>query len=123
MRSPWLMIDRTRVMPIVGVYVSEGVCFLKGSTQLLESHEITSIALWLARLGDRALLDAFEIALINDGQIFLWPVDEHGDALSEPPEPYEAVKFIHGDIASPIRTSSGTSPKITTRYASFCSTL
>ncbi len=30
---------------------------------------------------------------------------------------------IHGDIAMPIRITSGSSTKITVRYASFCSTL
>ena len=88
----YLVIDRTATMPIRLVVESGGAAF--GSTQLLDDHEVPAYAKWLGTVGGRELLDAFEVMLINDGMLRVWPVDADGEPLHDE---CDAVEIRHYD--------------------------
>lgn len=88
----FLVIDRTKTHPIQLVVERGGKCF--GNTQLLDDREVPSIARWLGVYGGRDLLDAFEVMLINDGMLRVWPVDVDGQPLHDE---CDAVEIIHYD--------------------------
>lgn len=75
----YLVIDRTMTMPIRNVVDTEGLVF--GNTQLLHDNEVQEYAKWLGLVGGRELLDAFEVKLINEGMLRVWPVNADGDPL------------------------------------------
>ncbi len=76
----YLVIDRTMVQPI-RLVVEDGRTF--GNTQLLDWQEVPQYARWLGLVGGRELLDAFEVKLINEGMIWVWPVDADGEPLHD----------------------------------------
>ena len=92
----YLVIDRTMVNPILLV-VEDGRRF--GNTQLLDDRDVPAYAKWLGTVGGRELLDAFEVALINDGMLRVWPVDADGDPLHDE---CDAVEIRHYDDGSRI---------------------
>lgn len=69
--TKYLVIDCTMSQPILGV-VRGGNEF--GNTQLLADSEVPAYAKWLGCVGGRELLDAFEVKLINDGMLWVWPI-------------------------------------------------
>lgn len=92
----YLVIDRTKVMPICMV-AEDGKRF--GTTQILDDAEVPAYAKWLGLIGGRELLDAFEVKLINDGMLRVWPIDEDGEPLHDE---CEAVEIRHYDDGSRI---------------------
>lgn len=76
----WLTVDCTKALPSFGV-VEDGRRF--GTLQLIDWRELPSFSKWVGVAGGRDLLDAFEVALINDGVLWVWPVDEDGDPLHD----------------------------------------
>lgn len=93
----YLVIDRTKTQPIQLVVESGGLAF--GNTQLLDDAEVSAYAKWLGLVGGRELLDAFEVQLINDGVLRVWPVDEDGEPLHDE---CDAVAIVHYDDGSRI---------------------
>lgn len=76
----YLLIDNTKHQPIRGVS-QDGKAF--GSTQLLNWNELGDYAKWIGLYGGRALLDKFEVQLIRDGMLWIWPVGDDGDPLHD----------------------------------------
>jgi len=93
--TKFLSIDRTKTMPIQGVVEGKRI----GTTRMLDWHELSDYAKWLGLFGGRDLLDAFEVALINDGMLYVWPIDEEGMPLHGE---CDAVEIIHYDDGSRI---------------------
>lgn len=93
----YLVIDRTKTQPIRLVVETGGKHF--GNTQMLDDGEVKEYAKWLGVYGGRDLLDAFEVALINDGMLYVWPVDNDGEPLHDE---CEAQEIIHYDDGSRI---------------------
>lgn len=93
----YLVIDRTMSMPIRLVVESGGQAF--GNTQMLDDLEVPAYAKWLGLVGGRDLLDAFEVQLINDGMLRVWPVDADGEPLHDE---CDAVEIVHYDDGSRI---------------------
>ena len=77
----YLVIDNTMTMPIRGVVDKCGDHV--GTTQMLHDNEVKDYARWIGQYGGRELLDAFEVQLINDGMLMVWPVDADGDPLHD----------------------------------------
>lgn len=96
-RMKYLVIDRTMTMPIRLVVESGGNAF--GNTQLLSDADVPAYAKWLGLVGGRELLDAFEVKLINDGMLRVWPVDSEGDPLHDE---CDATEIRHYDDGSRI---------------------
>ncbi len=93
----YLVIDTTKENPICGVtkYDPEfGLQF--GNTRLLEWNELADYALWVGINGGRHMLDQFEVQLINDGMLLVWPVDEHGEPLHDECECQEVRHYDDG---------------------------
>lgn len=90
----YLVIDRTMVQPIRGVVESGGAS--AGSTLMLDQHEVQACAKWLGVHGGRDLLDAFEVQLINDGAIEVFPVDVDGLPLHDECEAQEIIRYDDG---------------------------
>lgn len=89
----YLVIDRTMAQPFRGVVESGGKSC--GTTQMLEwGAELREYAKWIGLNGGRALLDQFEVQLINDGMLPVWPVDDEGEPLHDE---CDAVEIIHYD--------------------------
>ena len=88
----YLVIDNTMTMPILGVVDKCGNHV--GNTQMLHDNEVKDYARWLGLYGGRSLLDAFEVQLINDGMLYVWPVDADGDPLHDE---CDAVEIRHYD--------------------------
>ena len=93
----YLIIDCTMEMPIRGVFAARGRHV--GTTQMLDWHEVPQYARWLGLNGGRKLLDAFEVQLINDGALPVWPVDVDGEPLHDE---CDAVEVRHYDDGSRI---------------------
>ena len=93
----FLVIDRTKTFPIQGVVERGGQHV--GNTQLLDDREVPEIARWLGVYGGRDLLDAFEVQLINDGMLRVWPVDAEGVPLHDE---CDALEIVHYDTGSRI---------------------
>lgn len=74
----YLVIDNTMTRPIRGVYCPD--IRAVQSTRALPGQEIKAYAQWIGLNGGRALLDAFELQLINDGVLHIAPHDEDGFA-------------------------------------------
>lgn len=89
----YLVIDNTKVNPIQLV-VEDGKRF--GNTQLLDWREISEYAKWIGIYGGLRLLDYFEVQLINDGMIYVWPVDEEGEPLHDECECLEINHYDDG---------------------------
>ena len=88
----YLVIDNTMTMPIRGVVDRCGDHV--GTTQMLHDSEVKDYARWIGQYGGRELLDAFEVQLINDGMLMVWPVDADGDPIHDE---CEAVEIRHCD--------------------------
>lgn len=73
----YLVVDCTKTFPIRGVG-DAGMGM--GSTKALTRDELPKYAVWLGQVGDKRLLDAFELQCINDGTVDVFPVD--GDGLA-----------------------------------------
>jgi hypothetical protein len=67
-----------------------------GTTRLLDDREVPAYAKWLGLVGGRELLDAFEVKLINDGMLRLWPVDAEGEPLHGECEALEIRRYDDG---------------------------
>jgi len=94
----YLVIDRTMTQPIRGVVADCGRHV--GNTQMLDwGAELADYAKWIGTVGGRDLLDAFEVQLINDGMLHVWPVDAEGDPLHDE---CDAVEIRHYDDGSRI---------------------
>lgn len=65
-----------------------------GNLQLLDWQDLPAIARWLGIVGGRDLLDSFEIALINDGLLRVWPVNDEGEPH---PEDCTCIALEHHD--------------------------
>lgn len=91
----YLVIDRTMVRPIRCVFDNESTTI--GDTKLLDwGKEVQDYAKWLGLNGGRELLDAFEVQLINDGMIFVWPVDADGEPLHDECDCVEVRRYDDG---------------------------
>lgn len=88
----YLMIDLTMEQPIRGV----GDASRRGNTQLLTMAEVPDYAKWLGLVGGKALLDAFEVQLINDGLLWIWPVDDEGEPLHDECDCLEMRRYDDG---------------------------
>ena len=93
----YLVIDRTKVQPIQLVVETGGIHV--GNTQMLDYSEVRDYAKWLGVVGGRELLDAFEVMLINDGMLLVWPVDADGEPLHDE---CDAVEIRYYDTGSRI---------------------
>lgn len=95
--SAFLIIDQTKVQPIQGVVdpASKAV----GTTRMLDWRDLGAYAKWLGVYGGRQLLDAFEVQLINDGMLYVWPIDDDGEPLHDE---CDAVEIRHYDDGSRI---------------------
>lgn len=93
----YLIIDRTKTMPILGVVEAGGQHV--GTTRMLHDREVADYARWLGVYGGRELLDAFEVQLINDGMLRVWPVDANGEPLHDE---CDAIEIVHYDDGSRI---------------------
>lgn len=93
----YLVIDNTMSMPIRGVVDRCG--HRVGNTRLLDHHELKDYAKWLGQFGGLHLLDAFEVQLINDGMLNVWPVDADGEPLHDE---CDAVEIRHYDTGARI---------------------
>ena len=91
----YLVIDNTKSLPIRGVIESGGSHV--GNTQMLGHEELKDYSKWLGIYGGRSLVDAFEVSLINDGMLLVWPVDEAGDALHDE---CDALEIRHYDTGA-----------------------
>ena len=91
----YLVIDNTKSLPIRGVIESGGSHV--GNTQMLGHEELKDYSKWLGLYGGRSLVDAFEVSLINDGMLLIWPVDEAGDALHDE---CDALEIRHYDTGA-----------------------
>jgi hypothetical protein len=89
----YLVIDSTKQNPF-GMVVEDGYRF--GTTQLLDWRELADYALWVGINGGRQMLDQFEVQLINDGMLYVWPVDEAGDPLHDECECQEVRHYSDG---------------------------
>lgn len=90
----YLVIDRTKVHP-VGLVVDR--CGKHcGTTQMLHDNEVKDYARWLGTVGGRDLLDAFEVQLINDGKLCIYPVDEDGEPLHDECDAVEIRRYDDG---------------------------
>lgn len=87
----WLTIDCTKPLPAFGA-VEDGKRF--GTLRLLDWRELPEFAKWVGVAGGRDLLDAFEVALINDGMLWIWPIDADGEPLHDE---CECVGLEHHD--------------------------
>lgn len=93
--SKLLCIDDTKARPSFLVclpYRGGGI----GTVRTLEQHEVPGMARWLGLNGGRRLLDAFEVELINEGVINLFPVDDDGAPLHDECEALEIVRHDDG---------------------------
>ncbi len=89
----YLVIDCTKSFPFQGVVEDAGRHV--GNTQMLEwGDELRDYALWVGKVGGRRLLDAFEVQLINDGMLMVWPVDADGEPLHDE---CDALEIRHYD--------------------------
>ena len=94
----YLVIDRTMTQPIRGVVADCGRHV--GTTQMLEwGDELRDYAKWIGLHGGKELLDQFEVQLINDGMLYVWPVDAEGEPLHDE---CDAVEIRHYDDGSRI---------------------
>lgn len=93
----YLVIDRTTVNAIRGVVESGGKRV--GTTRMLDPRDLGHYAKWLGAVGGRDLLDAFEVQLINDGMLFVRPVDVDGVPLHDE---CKALEIRHYDDGSRI---------------------
>lgn len=90
----YLVIDRTMVNPFRGVVEEGGKNF--GTTQMLDWRELADYAKWVGMNGGKELLDQFEVQLINDGMIWIWPVDDDGEPLHDECECLEIRRYDDG---------------------------
>lgn len=94
----YLVIDRTLTKPIRGVVADCGRHV--GTTQMLDlGAELRDYAKWVGVYGGKELLDQFEVKLINDGMLMVWPVDADGEPLHDE---CDAVEIRHYDDGSRI---------------------
>lgn len=94
----YLVIDRAKIQPIRGVVTDCGRHV--GTTRMLEwGDELRDYAKWVGLHGGKELLDQFEVQLINDGMLFVWPVDADGEPLHDE---CDAVEMRHYDDGSRI---------------------
>jgi hypothetical protein len=91
-----LVVNCTKLYPSF-IVAEDGRRF--GNTQMLDHREVKDYAKWLGVVAGRSMLDAFEVALINDGMLMVWPVNEFGE-----PHPGEcdALRIEHYDDGSRI---------------------
>lgn len=89
----YLVIDTSKELPIQMV-VEDGRRF--GTTQLLDWRELADYALWVGINGGRRMLDQFEVQLINDGMLYVCPVDEDGEPLHDECECQEVMHYDEG---------------------------
>jgi hypothetical protein len=92
----YLTIDCTKYLPSFGV-VQDGRVF--GTLQMLDWSELKDYAKWLGLAGGRGMLDSFEVALINCGMLYVWPVDADGDPKHDE---CTALEIRHYDTGSRI---------------------
>lgn len=90
----YLCIDRTKVQPITAVVERGGQCI--GTTRLLDWRDLPAYARFLGLFGGRELLDAFELRLINDGMLFIWPIDDEGEPLFDECDATEIRRYDDG---------------------------
>lgn len=89
----YLVIDRTMTQPIRGVVADKGRHV--GNTQMLDwGAELHDYAKWVGLYGGKQLLDQFEVQLINDGMLYVWPVDADGEPLHDE---CDALEIRHYD--------------------------
>ncbi len=93
----YLVIDRTKVNPFQGVVDPAGKCV--GTMRMLDWRDLKDYAKWVGVNGGKDLLDKSEVQLINDGMLYVWPIDEDGEPLHDE---CEAVEIIHYDQGSRI---------------------
>ena len=86
----YLVIDTTKQNPF-SMVVEDGCKF--GTTQLLDWSDLADYALWVGINGGRQMLDQFEVKLINDGVLHIWPVDELGEPLHDECECQEFRRY------------------------------
>jgi hypothetical protein len=91
----YLVIDCTKTNPIRGVVADKGRHV--GNTQMLEwGDELRAYAAWVGKYGGKRMLDAFEVQLINDGMLHVWPVDAEGEPLHDECEALEIRRYDDG---------------------------
>lgn len=91
----YLVIDRTKTYPFQGV-VEDGGRHV-GTTRMLEwGDELRAYAKWVGVYGGKELLDQFEVQLINDGMLFVWPVDAEGEPLHDECDALEIRHYADG---------------------------
>jgi hypothetical protein len=90
----YLVIDRTMMQPIRGVFDPDGQRV--GTTRMLDQPEVKDYARWLGQVGGLDMLDAFEVQLINDGMLDVFPVDADGDPLHDECDAIEIVHYEGG---------------------------